>query len=64
MPRHKSLKAVLQPEHVIAHGVPPPRFLPQLCRIQRRQQHLLCADRVHLFAHDADDLQQRPLRQK
>ena len=30
--------------------------LPELGRVQHRHQHLLRADRVHLLAHDLDDL--------
>ena len=59
-----ALEAVLQAEHVVAHDVPAARLLPDLRRMQRRQQHLLPADRVHLFAHDLLDLQERALRQK
>ena len=57
-------EAVLQAEHVVAHDVPAAGFLPDLGRIQRRQEHLLAADGVHLLAHDLLDLQQRALRQK
>ena len=34
-------EAVLQAEHVVAHDVPAARFLPDLGRVERRQQHLL-----------------------
>ena len=57
-------KAVLQAEHVVAHDVPAARFLPDLRRVQRRQQHLLAADRVHLLAHNLLNFQQRALRQQ
>ena len=57
-------EAVLQAEHVVAHDVPAARFLPDFGRIQRRQQHLLAADGVHLLAHDLLNLQQRALRQE
>ena len=57
-------EAVLQPEHVVAHHVPAARFLPELGRMQRRQQHLLRANGVHLFADNRGDLQKRALRQK
>ena len=59
-----ALEAVLQPEHVVAHDVPAAGLLPQLGGVERGQKNLLRADRVHLLAHDALDLQQRALRQK
>ncbi len=57
-------EAVFQAEHVVAHDVPAARFLPDLGRVERRQHQLLCADGVHLLAHDALDLQQGSLRQE
>ena len=44
--------AVLQAEQPVAVLVPAPRGLVGLPRQQRREVHLLGADRVHLLAHD------------
>ena len=57
-------EAIFQPEQIVAHDVPASGFLPELRRIQRRQQHFLAADGVHFLAHDPRDLEQRALRQK
>ena len=57
-------EAVLQAEQVVAHHVPAAGFLPDFGRIQRRQIHLLPADRVHLLAHNLLDLEQRALGQE
>ena len=59
-----AVEAVLEPEHVLAHDVPAAGFLPDLGRMQRRQQHLLPADRVHLLAHDRRNLVERTLGKK
>ena len=53
-----AIEAVLEAEHILPHHIPAARFLPDLRRMQRRQQHLLTADPVHLFAHNSDDLVQ------
>ena len=55
--------AILQAEHVVAHHVPAATGLPDLARIQRWQKQLL-PDGVHLFAHDAGDLQNGSLGEK
>jgi hypothetical protein len=57
-------KAVLEPEHVVAHDVPAAGLLPHFRRVERRQVHFLAADGVHLLAHNPLNLEQRALRQK
>ncbi len=47
--------AILQAEHVVAHGGPAAGFLPDFARVQRWQQEFL-SDGVHLLADDRDDL--------
>src|SRR5260221_10146604 len=59
---HSAPKAVLEPEHVIAHQVPAPRFLPNLRGMNRRQKEFLRPDAVHFFAHDRRNLQYGSLR--
>ena len=65
--RHAQAKvasaAIFEAEHVVAHGRPPPARLPQLPRMQSRQQELL-PDLVHLLADDGDDLVYRALAEK
>src|ERR1700761_910014 len=58
-----SALAVLQAKHVVAHHRPASALLPNLARMNRRQIKLL-PDRVHLLAHNRDDLVQRPLPKK
>ena len=53
--------AVLQAEHVLAHGGPAAGLLPELARVQRGQVKLL-TDPVHLLADDGSDLVQRAAR--
>jgi hypothetical protein len=48
--------AVSQPEHLVAHRLPAPRLLPEIGGMQRRKPELLCADAIHLGAHDRGDL--------
>jgi hypothetical protein len=52
--------AVAQPEHLLAHDLPPAAALPDLGRVQARQQELLGADPLHLLADDLDDLRPDP----
>src|SRR5690606_29374347 len=56
--------AVLEAKHVFAHHGPPPRLLPDLARMERRQEELLRPDRLHLLADDRLDLEQRAPRQR
>ena len=60
---HVPLAAVLQPEHLVADGVPAAGLLPDLGRVQHRHGHFLAADGVHLLADDLVDLVHHPLAQ-
>jgi hypothetical protein len=55
--------AVLQAEHIVAHGLPAARLFPYLAGVQSGEQELL-ADLVHLFAHDGGDLVNGAIAQK
>ena len=65
--RHAQAKigalAVLEAEHVVAHGGPAAALLPQLARKNGGQVKLL-ANAVHLLAHNADDLVHRALAEE
>jgi hypothetical protein len=50
---------VLEPEHVVAHDLPPAALLPDLGRMDRGEEELLAADGVHLLADDPLDLRER-----
>ncbi len=48
--------AVLQPEHLLADGIPATTAPPDLARVQRRESALLGAHGIHLVAYDGGDL--------
>ncbi len=61
-----SALAVFEVEHdPLASGValPTPALLPELSRVQLRQQGFLGAGAVHLLAHHGGDLLQHPPHQ-
>jgi len=53
---HVGALAILEPEELVADGLPAPGLLPDLGRVDDRIEHLLAADRLHLVADNGLDL--------
>jgi len=61
---HLGAPAILELEHLRAHGGPAARPLPDLARMQAGQTELESADPLHLLAHDPLDLAQYAVAQR
>ena len=61
---HLGARAILEAEHLLAHGLPTARCFPQRLWVHAGEEELLAADGVHLFADDVGHLLMHPPAQR